>query len=241
MSKKEQLLQLFEFARLEQLEFIKNLSMLESMIEGKPHKWSARDIVAHITSWQERNNRRFEGSATKEVFDPDEQNRAFFDQNREKSWQQVELEAEVVYKDLVRLVGDMSEDDLLNTHSYPAWQEGRPLWRNIIGDGCTHPVMHYGQFYAEKGDLKGATRVNELLAERLINLDSSNEWKGTTIYNLACIYALTGNKAKAISELGRAFDLRPELKEWSKNDTDLDVLRSEAGFRKLVGKVSQKG
>jgi len=57
----------------------------------------------------------------------------------------------------------------------------------------------------------------------------------TPIYNLACCEALTGRKEDAIAHLRTAFEQRPVLRDFAKEDTDLDSLRDEPAFRELVG------
>ena len=52
-------------------------------------------------------------------------------------------------------------------------------------------------------------------------------------YNLACVYALSGLKDKALPALKEAFALNPGLLEWSKQDSDLNSLRQEPEFLAL--------
>ena len=54
------------------------------------------------------------------------------------------------------------------------------------------------------------------------------------LYNLACCEALAGRKEDAIEHLRVAFDKRPGLRDLAKDDTDLDPIREEPGFRELV-------
>jgi mannose-6-phosphate isomerase-like protein (cupin superfamily) len=55
------------------------------------------------------------------------------------------------------------------------------------------------------------------------------------LYNLACCEALVGMKEDAIGHLRTAIERRPSLRDLAKEDSDLDSLRDEAGFRELVG------
>jgi mannose-6-phosphate isomerase-like protein (cupin superfamily) len=54
------------------------------------------------------------------------------------------------------------------------------------------------------------------------------------LYNLACCEALAGRKDDAIGHLKTAFELRPQLRDMAKEDSDLDALREESGFKALV-------
>jgi hypothetical protein len=55
------------------------------------------------------------------------------------------------------------------------------------------------------------------------------------LYNLACCEALAGHNEDAIGHLRVAFERRPSLRDLAQEDTDLDPLRDEPGFRELVG------
>jgi len=57
----------------------------------------------------------------------------------------------------------------------------------------------------------------------------------TPLYNLACCEALGGRDEDAIAHLRTAFERRPSLRDYAKQDTDLDPLRDEPAFRELVG------
>lgn len=57
----------------------------------------------------------------------------------------------------------------------------------------------------------------------------------TPLYNLACCEALAGRTEDAIRHLRVAFERRPSMREFAKEDTDLDPLRDEPAFRELVG------
>jgi tetratricopeptide (TPR) repeat protein len=54
-------------------------------------------------------------------------------------------------------------------------------------------------------------------------------------YNLACCEALAGRTEDAVAHLREAFELRPQLRELAKEDSDLDAIRDEPAFRELVG------
>ena len=58
-------------------------------------------------------------------------------------------------------------------------------------------------------------------------------WKANSIYNLACFYALNGMGKEAIEKLKVAFKERPELLEWSKQDSDMDPLREMPEYQAL--------
>jgi uncharacterized Ntn-hydrolase superfamily protein len=53
-------------------------------------------------------------------------------------------------------------------------------------------------------------------------------------YNLACFYSLAGKKSKAMTLLEKAFALDPQLRSHAETDSDLDGLRGESTFKKLM-------
>ena len=55
------------------------------------------------------------------------------------------------------------------------------------------------------------------------------------LYNLACCEALAGRKEDAIGHLRTAIERRAQLKELARDDSDLDAIREEPGFKELVG------
>ena len=54
------------------------------------------------------------------------------------------------------------------------------------------------------------------------------------LYNLACCEALAGRSEDAIGHLRTALERHPPLRELAQQDTDLDALRDEPAFKRLV-------
>lgn len=54
------------------------------------------------------------------------------------------------------------------------------------------------------------------------------------LYNLSCYYALAGNKDQALSWLGRALRMKPDLRSLIAGETDFNPLRDDADFRRLI-------
>lgn len=55
------------------------------------------------------------------------------------------------------------------------------------------------------------------------------------IYNLACAYAILGDKAKAVSYLKQACARTPEAKTWAASDPDLADLKGTKEFDRIIG------
>lgn len=63
---------------------------------------------------------------------------------------------------------------------------------------------------------------------------TKDEWYNTTCYNLACEYSLKGVPAKALEWLDRAVKAGYSDRPWMLKDKDLDPIRGEAGFKKIL-------
>jgi hypothetical protein len=57
-------------------------------------------------------------------------------------------------------------------------------------------------------------------------------------YNLACAEARLGETDAAVEHLRAALDLRPNLTDLARDDTDLDALREDPRFVELVPAAS---
>jgi hypothetical protein len=62
-----------------------------------------------------------------------------------------------------------------------------------------------------------------------------HEEEPIVLYNLACYFALAGDKAHALSWLGRAIRMESSLRELVPDETDFDQLRQDADFQMIVG------
>ncbi|HZE99501.1 MAG TPA: HEAT repeat domain-containing protein, partial [Planctomycetota bacterium] len=60
------------------------------------------------------------------------------------------------------------------------------------------------------------------------------EFYGTTCYNLACVNSIRGNKSKSVDLLGKAVRAGFNDRGWIRKDRDLDAIRDEDGYKKLL-------
>jgi len=54
-------------------------------------------------------------------------------------------------------------------------------------------------------------------------------------YNLACLYALKGEKTLGLTHLEKAVSLDASVREWAKKDRDLQNLKDQTEFQKIIG------
>ena len=53
-------------------------------------------------------------------------------------------------------------------------------------------------------------------------------------YNLACLYSLSGNISKSLYYLKMAVSINNSVKNWAKNDKDLERLRVSETYKKIM-------
>jgi uncharacterized Ntn-hydrolase superfamily protein len=78
-----------------------------------------------------------------------------------------------------------------------------------------------------QGDRGGAVAA----AERAVALDPGS---ADCAYDLACYYALTGRKDDALASLERAVQINPRMAKMAAGDKDLESLRGDAAFQKII-------
>jgi tetratricopeptide (TPR) repeat protein len=244
MQLKTKLIELIRRAAEEEQLFGASLTDEDRTVPGALERWSAKDLMAHLATWKEWAAHNLEMAARGEtpphVDDLDQVNADTFERNRHRPWSEVLAVWQRAQDSLVERLNALSEADLTSIQYFP-WQDGRPLWRLIAGNSYAHPITHLAQYYAEHGRVAYANQIQAEAADLLAQLDDSPAWQGILSYNLACHYALVGEKEKAMAGLRRALGLNPELIEWSKQDPDLDSLRQEATYQALYASLAAGG
>jgi hypothetical protein len=95
-------------------------------------------------------------------------------------------------------------------------------------------MQHTAELVAKRGELERANDIQEETTELQLALVDSDTWRGNVLYNLGCHYAVTGQREKALENIGRGIELYPYLKEWAPQDSDLESLRDDPGLMALL-------
>ena len=127
----------------------------------------------------------------------------------------------------------LTEEDLTDPQRFPG-TNGQPLWRGLAGNGLVHTALHFGEFYANWGDLERANALQHTAVDLLLGLDDSENWRSVVLYNLACHYAITRQPDAVIPKLREAFALNAGLVDYSRQDPDLKSLRELADYQALA-------
>lgn len=215
-------------------ELITSLSPEERKAKGTLKLWSAKDVITHLNFWGKHFLRQLEKSAKGEKVPLagdylNEVNDGVLYEHMEQPLDEALTEYEEIHQELLNVYDQFSAEDLSDTKKY-AWLEGRPMSDRVLGNLVWHPQAHIADFYVKRGQLDKAIAMQEALTEKLKGFPN---WGGTAFYNAACFYALNNMPDKAIPCLKTAFAQRPDLMEWSKQDSDLDSLRGSADFQAL--------
>lgn len=104
--------------------------------------------------------------------------------------------------------------------------------RKSINNNPKYALAHYdlGVLLA-KIEKRRAEAIKCFLAS--INLDPNNVW---AYYSISCVYALSGDKEKALDYLNQALEKGFSDKKYIDSDPDMDNLRKDANFIKLMEK-----
>lgn len=237
---KEKLTQVLDYGYQQVCDFVADLSDEQRAAVGAPDRWSAKDVVAHLTEWMARLAQDLEQVAQPEsqrlippnYDDIDEANAEIYAQYQGQSWEEILVKTERSFAAIRDHAQAAAESELGDVHRIP-WREGRPLWRMLVGAAVEHPVLHLGYYHLGNDNLAEACRLQETTASRLLELDDSPTWRGVQVYNLACIQALAGQKEKALVNLAEALHLMPDLSEWSRQDADLATLHDDPQYQAL--------
>ena len=230
---KTRLIQLLDLSRSFQQQLIADLDPVERNADGTWENWSVKDELAHVIAWQLNSLARIaallHAEPVPDFSDYETINQAIYHTNHDRTLAEIAAEGDRAHGDFVALIQSLSEEDLTRPAPFSG-QEPRSLAAQIMGNGFEHPVVHYADHYRRRGDLARAVQLYEASAAAVADWP---EWYGSTRYNLACFYALSGQTDKAIAELREALQLRPDLLEWSKQDTDLASLRDDPAYQAL--------
>jgi tetratricopeptide (TPR) repeat protein len=107
--------------------------------------------------------------------------------------------------------------------------EAKKLYEEVLGldpgylealNNLSIIYIHEKNFAAAKNNLEKAVRLNPDYVE--------------SYYNLACLCSIKGDIDQGAGYLKKAISLDKNVKEWAKNDSDLQNLRRSAAFNNLI-------
>ena len=236
MERKTRLLDLLRQARETEMDFVDALSDQQRARTGTLEDWSVKDTISHVAAWKARMADNLlavsEGRPPTETGDLDRQNALFFEAHCDETCDEVLSVAAGAFQRILAQVEALGEQELVSREKFP-WQEERPLWRLIVGNGYIHPIAHLAEFHRNQGNREQAAQMIGEMSRSMAGLDDGAAWQGAVKYNLACHYSLLGATAEAIRELQESLALHPGLTDWSRQDPDLDAIRGEPAYQAI--------
>ncbi len=103
------------------------------------------------------------------------------------------------------------------------------IYGHILKEAPSHAAAlnNLGVIFLAKKDMDRArTHFERAIAHKMDYVDP--------YYNLACLYSREGNRVKGLEYLEKALRLNNDVKNWAKNDRDLEGLRGTDQFRALM-------
>lgn len=233
MSVRDRVLEMLDWADAREQEFVEGLSPEERQAEGTFQEWSAKDVLGHLVAWKYRLAEMVQAVATGEAppsfEDFDQENAAIYQEYHPLPLEKVIRRSRQAQQELMRAAGRLDEELLADPERLP-WLQGQPLWRRMAGSGFIHPLLHLTEFLRKSGQVGKALALSEQAADYGLRMSEDPEWQGVLHYNLACAYALAGEREQALTRLAEAFRLRPALAKWSRQDPDLASIRENSSF-----------
>jgi Protein of unknown function (DUF1706) len=213
-----------------------------------PDKWSAKDTVAHLTTWQRRWLDWLQPVAQGRLPDDkgpghteadwDRINAESFAANRARPWDQVWAESQKAYAQ-VTAWAPLVPQDYLNAKRRLGMKEERPAWTWLAGPFLWHVEVHVAEFYSKHGEPDKAIQATRKFTDQVAAIAPTGV-QGEAFYNYACILVLNGRADDAVVALGDAFTLNATMLETSKQDTDLDSLRARSDFQTLCAEAEAR-
>jgi tetratricopeptide (TPR) repeat protein len=228
---------LYRHEQEEEKRYVANMSKEERTKIGTPEKWSPKDVFAHIAFWNGKMAVTLEKASRDETPEPygelEEVNAEAFELTMDLQWPQIIESLKEATESLVSAIKQLTDEELIKPERFP-WQRGQPLWRSAVYITYYHTMRHLAELYVGQGDGDYGQKLQERAAELQEKLDDSPGWRASVYYNLACYYAITGNRAMAIDGLEKAFRISPDLIAWSKSDSEIDSIRDDSGYMNLI-------
>ncbi|HWZ17810.1 MAG TPA: ClbS/DfsB family four-helix bundle protein [Ktedonobacteraceae bacterium] len=226
-------LDLLQQGHLDEEAFLQELNETERTAIGTPELWSAKDHMAHRTFWHQDLVLKLTAILQHQEIPPSEEdeeqlNSMVFEEHKLHPWSALHVESERVYAELIKLIEQLSEEDLTDSHRFASISGGSPLYTAFLGSCYEHDQEHLAQYYSDRHDLPRAIQIRENCANRIIQAELPAWVKGWFLYNLACFYAQQNHLEKAAALLQEALTLAPDLQEQSKSDPDLVALRDQS-------------
>ncbi len=228
----------FALVRSEVDNFADGLSADEKNRPGSLQQWSAKYTLVHLAFWENHYALVFEnGLAGKEVPSSgsylNQLNDGVLYEHHGQPFEEARAEEAAAYQKFLDFFEqEISPQALADPQTRP-FLKGFSLLNRVLRTYAVHPVHHLSDYYVKNGQTERAEELQEDLSQAMEQLPM---WKAEALYMLASSYALMGWPQRALVELRKAVDEKPELHIQALADDDFESLRGKAAYQKLVEK-----
>jgi tetratricopeptide (TPR) repeat protein len=219
-----------------QKERIDLLPHVNDSVPDQPGRWTAKDQLAHLSVWRqvaaaELEAVRTEGAAPVVSDDDDKENARIYEETHGQPAASIIEAAERSWDQLSSVLDACSEEVLSKPR--PRGPE-RPLWR-VVPDMAQHLAQHLAYWETEAGNDAGAEQAARWGYEVATSIMHDDRSRGVAEYNLGCFYAVRSRFDEAMPYLKRGLELAPDLRDWAKQDSDLELIRARADLAADLG------
>ena len=138
-----------ERSRLE--ETLAKISEAQMLVPGVIEAWTVKDLLAHITVWEQRMMQWLAETVRGEEpqmlppgmtwDDLDEWNEQTYQKYRLHPLDEVLTDFTLSYPQALKAVQDIAEEDLIDPNRF-TWREGQPLWEMVAANTFWHYKEH---------------------------------------------------------------------------------------------------
>ena len=185
--------------------------------------------------WRDRNARLVDavrtGAEPPPAVEDDAQNAIIYEVYRDRPAAEIVAEARQSWDHIAAAIEACSEDDLLRPHPYVKD-------RNLMDSGPSnggHLGIHLMFWYLESRDEASAESAMRWAYGLETAAAADAKARAYATYNFACFYGRLGRARDALPLLRESFKDAPDLAEWARKDSDLDLIRSDKEVTALLG------
>jgi tetratricopeptide (TPR) repeat protein len=221
---KQKLLGLIEIGRMKENDLL--LELVDDSAARRPGEWTIKDTVAHLASWRrvaagELDAARTGAEAPSVDDDDDVTNAKFYAETHSFPARSILELAAKSWDELAAAVRACSEQSLLGPRpNHPHLK----VWQVVPETAVDHIADHLGYLYSDQGDSAAEERAATWRYDVELEAFPEDRRRGVEEYVLGRFYATKGRRDEALAHLERGLALRPELREFAKEDPELAKL-----------------
>lgn len=204
-----------------------------------PGRWTAKDQLAHVTAWRQVAAAELEAVRTG-VPDPavsdgdDVENARIYEATHRLPAASIIEAAERSWDQLTSALEACSEEVLSKPRIRTRGRPEELLWQ-VVPDNMHHLAEHLVYWQTDAANDAGAAEAAIWAYEIATATFPDDRGRGVAAYNLGCFYAVRARFDEAMPLLLRGLELRPDLRDWAKQDSDLELIRARADLAGELG------